>query len=105
MNGSDRNGDSTTLDSYHKRFLEVKSCKLLLFLSIVLMIWQVDRFALIAHAAPAPTAEKKSGPAKPKATAAPPSNLKAVLTDAPMVPPPIKRSKPAKVIVELEVRK
>jgi nitrite reductase (NO-forming) len=30
--------------------------------------------------------------------------IKAVLTDAPFVPPPIKRDKPAKVIVEMEVR-
>ena len=30
--------------------------------------------------------------------------IKAVLTDAPLVPPPIKRDKPAKVIVEMEVR-
>ena len=101
MNRSGRGG-SNNFSFSHKVFLEVNSWKPLLVLGMALMIWQSDPFTL-AHATPTPKADKKSGPAKTKATAAPQSNLKAVLTDAPLVPPPVKRKQPAKVIVELEV--
>ncbi|MET0516675.1 MAG: copper-containing nitrite reductase, partial [Nitrospiraceae bacterium] len=52
----------------------------------------------LAHQAPS----TKTGPTTGK-SGAPASSLKAVLTDAPLVPPPIKRKQSAKLIVELEV--
>jgi nitrite reductase (NO-forming) len=45
----------------------------------------------------------KKGRAKTKSSSVA-TTIKAVLTDSPMVPPPITRSRPAKVIVELEVK-
>ena len=54
-----------------------------------------------AQASPASEAEKDSGTDKTKSTAASRSPLKAVLSDAPLVPPPVRRQ-PTKVIVELE---
>lgn len=63
-------------------------------------LWKVSLLLTIAFAV---GAEGKSGTAKSKSSAAPRSSVKAVLTDAPLVSPPVKRSQPAKVIVELEV--
>ena len=55
---------------------------------------------VLGHPAPS-TAEAKKGSA---AKAASPSGVvRAVITDAPSVPPPITRKQPAKVVVELEI--
>jgi nitrite reductase (NO-forming) len=47
--------------------------------------------------------QKKTGTPSGKSSNAPTSSQKAVLTDAPLVPPPITRKQPTKLIVELEV--
>ncbi len=60
-----------------------------------------DRSAL--SATPSTKVDQKSGTTTGKSSNAPVSSQKAVLTDAPLVPPPTKRTKPAKLIVELEV--
>ena len=58
----------------------------------------------LAATTPASTkAGQKGGPTMGKSSSASASSSKAVLTDAPLVPPPIKRKQSAKLIVELEV--
>jgi nitrite reductase (NO-forming) len=48
-------------------------------------------------------AKAKSGASQSKSTAPSGAAISAILTDAPMVPPPITRRQPAKVVVDLEV--
>jgi nitrite reductase (NO-forming) len=62
-----------------------------------------DQFADAAPTSPATLAKGKSSSAKGKSSRQTSASITAVLTDAPLVPPPIKRQKPAKLIVELEV--
>jgi len=56
-----------------------------------------------AHAAATPSNKSKSGVSQGKSTASGSTTIRAVLTDAPIVPPPMTRRQPAKVMVELEV--
>jgi nitrite reductase (NO-forming) len=56
-----------------------------------------------AHAAATPSNKSKSGVSQGKSTASGSATIRAVLTDAPIVPPPMTRRQPAKVVVELEV--
>ena len=56
-----------------------------------------------AHAAATPSNKSKSGVSQGKSTASGSTTIRAVLTDAPIVPPPMTRRQPAKVVVELEV--
>ncbi len=60
--------------------------------------------ALPAFAAEAPDTTKPKGPLAKGTDPEVVGEEKAVLTDAPLVPPPIQRKQPAKVIVDLEVR-
>ncbi len=60
-----------------------------------------DRSAF--SATPPAKVDRKTGTTTTKPISATPSAQKAVLTDAPLVPPAIKRKQPAKLIVELEV--
>jgi len=62
-----------------------------------------DRSAPAAMPSPSTKADQKSGTTMGKSSSAPASATKAVLTDAPLVPSPIKRKQSAKLIVELEV--
>jgi len=84
-------------------FFEQHFWKLMLTLALTLALGVADRFAQVALAAPAAKAQKEGGNARVKSTAPPRSSFNAALTDAPLVPPPVKRSQPAKVIVEFEV--
>lgn len=52
---------------------------------------------------PAKSAKRQGGTPTGKSNGPADATIRAVLTDAPSVPPPVKRSRPAKVIVELEV--
>jgi nitrite reductase (NO-forming) len=103
MNELDRKGSDALSKSVHACFLRQSVRKLLLLLSVACVLGAFDQSARVAQASPATKVEKKSSTAKAKSSAAPSSSLKAVLTDAPLVPPPVKRSQPARVIVELEV--
>ena len=60
-------------------------------------------FAMADMAAASAKDGQKSGAATGQSGSVPASSIKAILTDAPLVPPPIKRKQSAKVIVELEV--
>ncbi|HJR77138.1 MAG TPA: copper-containing nitrite reductase [Nitrospiraceae bacterium] len=62
-----------------------------------------NSFAMMDTAAASAKAGQKSGATTGKSDSAPASSMKAMLTDAPLVPPPIKRKQAAKLIVELEV--
>ena len=103
MNESDRKGSDALSKSVHAYFPRQTARKLLLVLSAACVLGAFDQSALVAQASPTTKVEKKSGTSQAKSGVAPRSSLKAVLTDAPLVPPPVKRSQPAKVIVELEV--
>ena len=102
MKRSDKCRDHLATDSLYV-FFEQHFCKLMLILTLTLALGVTDRFAQVALAAPAAKAQKEGGNAKVKSTAPPRPSFNAALTDAPLVPPPVKRSQPAKVIVELEV--
>lgn len=60
-------------------------------------------FAMADLAAASAKDGQKSRAATARSGGVPVSSMKAILTDAPLVPPPITRKQPAKVIVELEV--
>lgn len=60
-------------------------------------------FAMADMAAASAKDRQKSGAAMRQSGSVPASSMKAILTDAPLVPPPIKRKQSAKLIVELEV--
>jgi len=72
--------------------------KVILFVVVASMSW-----AAVPSSAPAKQAKGQSGAPANKSHAQTDSTIQAVLTEAPLVPPAIARSRPAKVIVELEV--
>ncbi len=74
--------------------------KLVHLLTILVLAYAVALFVPSAQAAQAAKTKGK----KQKPTSGAEATIKAVLTEAPMVPPPVKRSYSAKVIVELEVK-
>ena len=84
-------------------FLSTTRLELLPLLIPAIVLGMAEQSVQVAQASPATKVEKKSGTSQAKSSAVPRSSLKAVLTDAPLVPQPVKRSQPAKVIVELEV--
>src|SRR6476469_5432118 len=57
----------------------------------------------VQDSAAAQSSKRKSGASQAKSAPKSTASIPAVLTQAPEVPPPIKRRTPAKVIVELEV--
>jgi nitrite reductase (NO-forming) len=103
MNELDGKETDAISRSVHTCFLQQSVWKLLLLLVVACVLGVADQSVQVAQASPATKVEKKSSSAEAKSSAAPSSSLKAVLTDAPLVPPPVKRSQPTKVIVELEV--
>ena len=102
MNGSDQRGRDTIPTSVYNICLQRTLRTFFLFLIVALAVGIADRSAQPVQASPASQGEKENGTAKAKSSASPQSSIKAVLTDAPLVPPPVRRQ-PAKVIVELEV--
>ena len=60
-------------------------------------------FAMADMAAASAKDRQKSGAATGQSGSVPAPSMKAILTDAPLVPPPIRRKQSAKLIVELEV--
>jgi nitrite reductase (NO-forming) len=103
MNELDGKETDAISRSVHTCFLQQSVWKLLPLLVVACVLGVADQSVQVAQASPATKVEKKSSSAEAKSSAAPSSSLKAVLTDAPLVPPPVKRSQPTKVIVELEV--
>ena len=83
------------------RALEIRVRRFTAILVVVFAVGIGDRSAL--SATPSTKGDQKTGTTTAKSSRAPTSMLKAVLTDAPHVPPPITRKQPAKLIVELEV--
>ena len=73
------------------------------FLIIAFIVGGGARSSPAATPSPSTKVEQKSGSITSKSSNALASPMKAVLTDAPFVPPPIKRNKSAKITVELEV--
>jgi nitrite reductase (NO-forming) len=72
--------------------------------TLVLALAMTSAALTAAHAAPqAKSPKAKSGSSQAKSSAASGAAPRAVLTDAPTVPPPITRRFPAKLVVELEV--
>ena len=78
--------------------------KLAMFLAVVFVVGVADRSAHAAPSSQATKAERKSGTVQGKSSVGSGVSSKAVLTDAPLVPPPITRRQSATLIVELEVR-
>lgn len=70
--------------------------------TLVLALIFTSAIAMTAHASQAQTAKAKSGSTSTKSSAQG-AVLRAVLTDAPLVPPPITRRALATIVVELEV--
>ena len=105
MNELDRKGSDAPSKSVLRMLLRQSVRKLLLLLSVAMRFSR--RVRSIRFSCPGVGGHEKlrrrAVPLKPSPVPGPLSSLKAVLTDAPMFRPPIKRRQPAKVIVELEV--
>jgi nitrite reductase (NO-forming) len=72
-------------------------------LVIAVAVAMTSSLAAMEIASAAPKAGQKGGATTDKSQGAPLSSMKAMLTDAPHVPAPIKRKQAAKLVVELEV--
>jgi nitrite reductase (NO-forming) len=84
--------------------MRVRLRKVLLFVMIVsFAVGMPDRLIHAASRSHEKTAKGKSSSGQGKSSGEGGASINAVLTDAPLVPPRITRSKPGKVIVELEV--
>ena len=103
MGGQDEKASAALPDCASRVFSQPRLWKLLVILTIAFAVGVGDRSAPAATTSPSTKADQKSGTTTGKSSSASASSIKAVLTDAPLVPPPIKRKQSAKVIVELEV--
>lgn len=77
---------------------------LLLLVVTAFTVGLLDRPAQPAASPAATKAEGDSGAVKGRSGPTQSAPIKAVLTDAPIVPPPLNRRRPAKVIVELDIK-
>jgi nitrite reductase, copper-containing len=103
MGDQDEKANAALPDCASRVFSQPRLWKLLEILVIAFAVGVGDRSAPAATTSPSIKADQRSGTTTGKSSSASASSIKAVLTDAPLVPPPIKRKQSAKLIVELEV--